>query len=77
MVTVETAARILGKFNITYTAEGVRSLVQRGLLNTVPRHNRHIIRDSKYNYAIDLESLVTMLRNKGISDSDIKDVLNM
>jgi hypothetical protein len=77
MVTLETAARILGKFNITFTAEGVRSLAQKGLLKTVPRHNSHIIRGSRYNYGIDLESLVAMLRKKGISDSDIKDALDM
>jgi hypothetical protein len=76
-LTVEATARVLGKFNITFTTEGVRTLVQKKLLKTVPRHNSHIIRGSRYNYGIDLESLVAMLRNKGISDSDIKDALDM
>lgn len=77
MVTFETAARVLGKFNITFTTEGVRSLVQRGLLKTVPRHNSHIIRGSCYGYGIDLNSLIDMLRNKGVTDDEIKDVLDI
>jgi|GEM_PF-3912028 len=69
---VELTARVLSKFNITFTSEGVRSLVQKGLLKTVPRHNSNLIRGSRYGYAIDLESLVAMLRNRGVSDDDIK-----
>jgi hypothetical protein len=59
-LTVEATARVLGKFNITFTTEGVRTLVQKRLLKTVSRHNSHIIRGSRYNYGIDLESLVAM-----------------
>jgi hypothetical protein len=76
-LTVEATARVLGRFGITFTEGGVRSLVQRELLKTVPRLTSHIIRNSKYNYAIEVKSLVTYLRNKGISDSDIKDALDM
>ncbi|WP_274853339.1 hypothetical protein [Bacillus methanolicus] len=34
-LTVEATARVLGKFNITFTTEGVRTLVQKRLLKTV------------------------------------------
>lgn len=74
-ITVEQTARVLNKFNIAFTDGAVMSLVQRGLLKTVPRLTSHIIRNSKYNYAIDFESLVTYLRNKGVSEDEIKDVL--
>jgi len=74
-ITVERTAKVLNKFNIAFTDGAVRSLVQRGLLKTVPRLTSHIIRNSKYNYAIDFESLVTYLRNKGVSEDEIKDVL--
>lgn len=74
-ITVERTAKVLNKLNIAFTDGAVRSLVQRGLLKTVPRLTSHIIRNSKYNYAIDFESLVTYLRNKGVSEDEIKDVL--
>lgn len=73
--TVEQTARVLNKFNIAFTDGAVRSLVQRGLLKTAPRLTSHIIRDSKYNYAIEIKSLVAYLRNKGLEDKDIKDAL--
>lgn len=74
-ITVEQTARVLNKFNIAFTDGAVRALVQHGLLKTVPRLTGHIIRDSKYNYAIEVESLIHMLRNKGFEDKDIKDAL--
>ena len=74
-ITVEQTARVLNKFNIAFTDGAVRALVQRGLLKTPPRLPSHIIRESKYNYAIELESLIHMLRNKGLEDKDIKDAL--
>lgn len=73
-LTVEMTAKVLDKFGIAFTDGAVKSMVQRQQLKAVPKPYTNV-RNSKYNFAIEMKSLVDMLRNKGIADKDIKDAI--
>ncbi|USB33900.1 hypothetical protein [Paenibacillus sp. YPG26] len=73
-VTLEQTAIILNRLNICFSEAAVKGMVQRQLLKTAPKPYNNI-RDSKYNYAVDFESLMTMLMNKGFTDLDIIRIL--
>lgn len=74
-LTVEKTARILNDFNISFSEGAVKTLVQRQLLKTVPLEYEKR-RNSKYNFAIELQTLEGYLKDKGFPDDDIKDVLS-
>lgn len=74
-LTVEKTARILNDFNISFSEGAVKSLVQRQILKTVPLDYGKR-RNSKYNFAIEVQTLLGFLKDKGCTDNDINDVLS-
>ncbi|PLR81328.1 hypothetical protein CVD25_15620 [Bacillus canaveralius] len=73
-LTLEQTARVLEKFNIVFTVEGVKTKIQLHQLTAIskPYEDR---RYSGYPYLVLISSLVDYLRDKGYSDNDIKDAL--
>ena len=73
-LTLEQTARVLEKFNIVFTVEGVKTKVQLQQLTAIskPYEDR---RYSGYPYLVLISSLVDYLRDKGYTDDEIQDVL--
>lgn len=74
MLTVEQTARILNKFNIAFTDGSVQRYIQNGYLDKVAKPQSNV-RDSKYGFAVSVESLVKLLETRGISKNEINEVL--
>lgn len=73
-LTLEQTARVLEKFNIVFTVEGVKTKIQLHQLTSIskPYEDR---RYSGYPYLVLISSLVDYLKDKGYTDKDIKDSL--
>lgn len=70
-LTVEQVTQVLNHYNIAFTDGAVKTLLQKRQLKAVPQlHNN--VRNSKYNFEVELDSLVKMLIKRGISINDIK-----
>jgi hypothetical protein len=76
MLTVEHVSRILNQFNISFTESSVLSYLNRGLLQRSPRLKEgYYFRNTKYGYTIDQKSLEAFLREYGIIEEELKNVL--
>ncbi|EAR66131.1 MULTISPECIES: hypothetical protein [Bacillales] len=73
-LTLEQAARVLEKFRIVFTVEGVKTKIQLQQLTAIskPYEDR---RYSGYPYLVLISSLVDYLKDKGYTDEDIMDAL--
>ncbi|MCM3444505.1 hypothetical protein [Metabacillus halosaccharovorans] len=73
-LTLEQAARVLEKFRIVFTVEGVKAKIQLQQLTAIskPYEDR---RYSGYPYLVLISSLVDYLRDKGYTDDEIQDAL--
>jgi hypothetical protein len=73
-LTLEQTARVLEKFRIVFTFEGVKTKIQLQQLTAIykPYEDR---RYSGYPYLVLISSLVDYLRDKGYTDDDKKDAL--
>jgi hypothetical protein len=70
-LTLEQAARVLEKFRIVFTVDGVKTKIQLQQLIAIskPYEDR---RYSGYPHLVLISSLVDYLRDKGYTDDDIK-----
>ncbi|CAM3951465.1 hypothetical protein [Alkalicoccus chagannorensis] len=73
-LTVEKTTHVLNKLNIAFTDGAVKSWVLRDQLTARPKPYSNI-RDSKFNFTIDVESLINLLRYKGFHDNEITNAL--
>lgn len=73
-LTLEQTARVLEKFRIAFTVEGVKSKIHQQQLTTVPKPKEDR-RFSAYPYLITNSSIVDYLRKKGFIDETIKNAL--
>lgn len=73
-LTLEQTARVLEKFNIVFTVEGVKAKIQLQQLTAIskPYEDR---RYSGYPYLVLISSLVDYLRDKGYTSDDINNAL--
>ncbi|NEY21418.1 hypothetical protein G4D61_15855 [Bacillus ginsengihumi] len=73
-LTLEQVARVLEKFRIVFTVEGVKAKIQLQQLTAIskPYEDR---RYSGYPYLVLISSLVDYLRDKGYTDDEIQNAL--
>ncbi|MFJ8264187.1 hypothetical protein ACIQ4I_19945 [Rummeliibacillus sp. NPDC094406] len=77
MITVEKTSRILNDFNIAFTEGAVLGYLQRGLFNSAHRiKDGYYSRNTKYNFAVDKDSLVKFLLGRGASEEEINVVIS-
>lgn len=77
MIIVEKTSRILNDFNIAFTESAVLGYLHRGLLNRASRiKSDYYACNTKYNFAVDKDSLVKFLLKRGVSEEEINVVIS-
>ncbi|PLR98233.1 hypothetical protein [Bacillus sp. T33-2] len=76
-VSVERASRILNHFNISFTENAVLGYLQRRQLEKAQRIEvGYQSRNTKYGYSVNVQSLVEFLLNRGVTETEIEEVLS-